>query len=289
MESFRCQSMSTGRYQSSNYAGKIILPQSALAKLSSLHIAYPMLFELNNDSADRFTHAGVLEFTAPEGRIFIPEWMMRQLEVHDGDIINVKSTALPLGTFLKIQPQSVDFLDISDPKAVLENALRQYAALTQGAIIAIKYNNKVYELLCMEIKPDTNAHKGITIIETDLSVDFAAPLNYVEPERTRHDSTTSRVSQMSEISVDEHKLVENKWQAFSGSGQRLSGKSLTAKSAIKPEISPLRNVDIGNVPEALRIPKNKLWFGYEMRPYVTKSPQAPKPPLFEGSGQSLRR
>lgn len=44
--------------------------------------------------------------------------MMVQLKAREGDLINVKSAALPLGKFVKIQPQSTDFLDIHDPKAV---------------------------------------------------------------------------------------------------------------------------------------------------------------------------
>jgi len=49
----------------------------------------------------------------------------------------------------------------------LENALRNYSTLSQGDIIAIHYNNKVYELLCMEVKPNGN---GVSIVETDLEV-----------------------------------------------------------------------------------------------------------------------
>jgi ubiquitin fusion degradation protein 1 len=44
--------------------------------------------------------------------------MMQALQVEQGEIIEIKNTSLPLGTFVRIQPQSVDFLDISDPKAV---------------------------------------------------------------------------------------------------------------------------------------------------------------------------
>ena len=54
----------------------------------------------------------------------------------------------------------------------LENALRQYSTLTQNDIISIHYNQKIYKLLCMEIKPDSSRNKGISIIETDLSVTF---------------------------------------------------------------------------------------------------------------------
>jgi ubiquitin fusion degradation protein 1 len=170
-----------------DFMGKIILPPSALAKLSSLNIEYPMLFEIEHEGNK--SNAGVLEFIAEEGRVYAPLWMMKHLQVDDGEIIKIKSVNLQKGTFLKIQPQSVDFLDISDPKAVLENALRQYSALRQGNIISIRYNSKIFDLLCMECKPGNN---GISIIETDLSVDFAPPVGYVEPTAsTRHTSTVS--------------------------------------------------------------------------------------------------
>lgn len=60
-----------------NYGGKIILPPSALAKLSMLNIEYPMLFQLHNKSKDEKTHAGVLEFIAEEGRVYLPLWVTR--------------------------------------------------------------------------------------------------------------------------------------------------------------------------------------------------------------------
>lgn len=58
-----------------NYGGKVIMPPSALDKLSRLHIAYQMLFELRNGAKDKVTHAGVLEFIADEGRVYLPHWV----------------------------------------------------------------------------------------------------------------------------------------------------------------------------------------------------------------------
>ena len=43
---------------------------------------------------------------------------MKQLLLEPGDILRVQNISLPGGSFIKIQPQSVDFLDITDPKAV---------------------------------------------------------------------------------------------------------------------------------------------------------------------------
>ena len=42
---------------------------------ASLHIDYPMLFELRNGPSDRVSHCGVLEFIADEGTIYMPYWV----------------------------------------------------------------------------------------------------------------------------------------------------------------------------------------------------------------------
>lgn len=60
-----------------NHGGKVIMPPSALDKLTRLHITYPMLFELHNGAKERMTHAGVLEFIAEEGKIYLPFWVSK--------------------------------------------------------------------------------------------------------------------------------------------------------------------------------------------------------------------
>lgn len=146
--------------------GKIIMPPSALDQLTRLHIVYPMLFKLSNSRSGRNTHCGVLEFVADEGKIYIPYWMMRNLLLEEGGLLQVESASLPVASYAKFQPQSVDFLDITNPKAVLENALRSFACLTKGDVIAIKYNEKIYELLVLETKPGN----AVSIIECDMQV-----------------------------------------------------------------------------------------------------------------------
>ncbi|KAL0356650.1 UNVERIFIED_CONTAM: Ubiquitin recognition factor in ER-associated degradation protein 1 [Sesamum calycinum] len=56
------------------------MPPSALDRLASLHIDYPMLFELQNAAAERISHCGVLEFIAEEGMIYMPYWAEPQEE-----------------------------------------------------------------------------------------------------------------------------------------------------------------------------------------------------------------
>lgn len=43
---------------------------------------------------------------------------MRNLLLNEGDLVEVENIALKVATFTKFQPQSVDFLDITNPKAV---------------------------------------------------------------------------------------------------------------------------------------------------------------------------
>lgn len=44
--------------------------------------------------------------------------MLSHLMAEDGDLLKIENVSLPLATFSKFQPQSTDFLDISNPKAV---------------------------------------------------------------------------------------------------------------------------------------------------------------------------
>ncbi|KAL8724688.1 MAG: hypothetical protein Q9181_006718, partial [Wetmoreana brouardii] len=172
-----------------NHGGKVIMPSSALDKLTRLHITYPMLFELINGAADKMTHGGVLEFIAEEGKIYLPYWMMQTLSLDPGDLVQILSTDLPSGAFIKLQAQSVSFMDISDPKAVLENAFRNFSCLTKGDVFTFAYNDQIYEMAVLETKPGTAKNGAISVIETDLEVDFAPPVGYEEPKRVSGTST----------------------------------------------------------------------------------------------------
>lgn len=55
------------------------MPPSALDQLTRLNVEYPMLFKITNGKRSRATHAGVLEFVADEGKIYIPYWASRRL------------------------------------------------------------------------------------------------------------------------------------------------------------------------------------------------------------------
>lgn len=43
---------------------------------------------------------------------------MRNLLLEEGGMVHIENQTLPVATFSKFQPQSADFLDITNPKAV---------------------------------------------------------------------------------------------------------------------------------------------------------------------------
>lgn len=261
--------------------GKIIMPPSALEQLTRLNICYPMLFKLTNQKMGRTTHCGVLEFVADEGKVYLPYWMMRNLVLDEGELINIESVSLPVATFSKFQPQACDFLDITNPKAVLENCLRNFACLTAGDMIAINYNSKIYELCVLETKPGN----AVTIIECDMNVDFAPPIGYTEPEKVNkkeEDTMIDPVDLMPEPSG---------FVAFNGAGNRLDGKR-KKKDTSESEGTPVKREYQRGIPHYDYEPET-LVFIRNIKP--TSASKENKDPVndefkaFFGEGCSLRQ
>lgn len=177
-EQYHCYSVAYAGKSHLENGDKILLPPSSFDTLARLQVDYPMLFRLSSSVDNKTTHSGVLEFTAEEGTCYIPFWMMQNLLIEEGSVITVTNASLPKAAFVKLQPQSVDFLEISNPRAVLEHALRNFSCVTKGDIIQLPYNNKNYHFELKEVEPQDAA----CIIETDCNVDFDAPVGYKEPD-----------------------------------------------------------------------------------------------------------
>ncbi|KAK4684162.1 ubiquitin fusion degradation protein 1, partial [Tremellales sp. Uapishka_1] len=284
------------------YGGKIIMPPSALARLSSMDIPGPWCFQLRNPrSPTNITHAGVLEFIAEEGLCYLPAWMMKTLNLEEGGAIRLSGATLPKGKMVKIQAQSVDFIEVADAKAVLESALRSYSALSKGDIIEITYNSLTFEFLIMETVPEG---PGISILDTDLEVDFATPVGYVEPPRkapapirTMADTLgidLTKTTSVSGASTRPASVNSNKGAAtgageageiFTGIGQSMNGKKVNGKGLRRKieEVDPSSTIirhegpriitpdsladQDRKVPAALVLPAGKFFFGFKYVPF----------------------
>lgn len=219
---------------------------------------------------------------------------MRRLQLTEGDPIRIHGARLPKGKFVKLQPQHVNFLELSDPKAVLEQALRNFACLSVGDIIEIAHNAINFEFLIMEAQPSP---EGINVIDTDLEVDFAPPVGYVEPTPQPRKPTATMASKLG-IQVDSTQQVDASgsgratptgdaggaatgYSAFTGSGNSLAGKRVKGKGLNKKieeveEGSLIRRTDMPRVvtndtvvgsrqvPAALDLPHGHLFFGFNV-------------------------
>ena len=243
--------------------------------------------------------------------------MMETLSLDPGDLVQILSTDLPSGSFIKLQAQSTNFLDISDPKAVLENAFRNFSCLTKGDIFTFPYNDQTYQMAVLETKPETAKNGAISVLETDLEVDFAPPVGYEEPQRVSGTSTprsgaglplggTMHTAGTMAQSINYASIAPQSTTAIAGAkavssnflhgGQKLKGsKAPTPKASTpvagastNPPPPKLRN----NGPQPLRLPPGKLFFGYEVKP-VRKENEENKEnedakPHFQGQGNTLR-
>jgi len=250
VQTYRCFPMSFDGKEDKENGDKIILPSSAFEMLARMTITYPMQFELRNeefmDLSDENghsgtsapaagnarvprTHVGVLEFTAVEGRCFVPYWIMQNLLVPEGGYITVKNVTLPMAQFIKFRPQSVDFLDISNPKAVLESTLRNFSCVTKDDQICIPYNGKKYYLTIVDVQPAD----ACSIVEADVKVDFEPPPGYVEPSsvQTKDESLSGSVTPIEEGGVSASSAASEASKADSeNGGSRLGGDLLKEKS-----------------------------------------------------------
>jgi ubiquitin fusion degradation protein 1 len=110
--------------------------------------------------------------------IYLPFWMMENMHLNEGDIVHLKSATIQKGSFVKLQPQTTDFIKISNPKAVLEQSLRSFSALTKGETFRILYNKKKYDIGVVEVRPEGRPFQqgeaeAVCIIEADVEVSHA--------------------------------------------------------------------------------------------------------------------
>lgn len=208
-----------------NYGGKILLPSSCLDVLIRLNIQYPMLFKLTNNRNNEMTHCGVLEFSAEEGKAYLPQWIMQQLGIDEGQIISIESASLPKATFARLKPQNIEFLQVTNMRAMLEVELRKFACLSEKDRIAVRYNDQTLEFLVVELKPQ----KSVCIIECDVNLEFDEVEGYKAEEEGRKNQRIEKPSapppgEIDDEEDDEMPEPSKKFAAFGGSGARLDGK-----------------------------------------------------------------
>jgi ubiquitin fusion degradation protein 1 len=166
----------------------IILPNSAIEKLVSLDAQPPFQFKIKTENG-KSVYANVKDFTAEEGHVVMPYWMIEYLKINPSNSVKIKNTKIKKGTYLKIQPHQIQFIELKDPKNILEKELAKYSCLTKGTTIFIEHDDFVYKFDILQLLKDDKECNSISIIDVDLNIDFerpldkpqTPPLNYLKP------------------------------------------------------------------------------------------------------------
>jgi ubiquitin fusion degradation protein 1 len=261
-KAFPCSVMGREDIDLSN---SIILPQTALQKLSSMKnfgdSKNPILFRILNIELNIFTHCGVAEFTAEEGTCYIPYNMFEKLCLIEGQIVNIRNIELKAGTFIKLKPHLTEFINNPNPKTILEYNLRNYFCVTEGDTISVKFGKKIYKIDIIQCKPN----KAIRTLNCDIVVDFEAPKDYKEPVRQnitnnnnngsiKFNSNEKIYKKLTEEEIK--KQIEDK--KFSGHHFRIDGKNVTntqIQKIMKTKLENKNNEDNYN-PRECRIISN---------------------------------
>lgn len=172
---------------------------------------------------------------------YMPNWLIDKLGVPINGTVVVRNVSLPKAAFAKLRPHKTEFIELSNPKAVLEIGLRTLSCITKNDKIKVEFNNQIYFLDVLEIKnPAGQDCEAADLRETDLRTDFAPPLDYEEVmEKRRKEEESNPTSSSSSTSfvptrvlsgkggfVSDHENANKetpKFIPFAG-GQRLDGK-----------------------------------------------------------------
>eukprot|EP01130_Rhizamoeba_saxonica_P014932 TRINITY_DN6600_c0_g1_i2.p1 TRINITY_DN6600_c0_g1~~TRINITY_DN6600_c0_g1_i2.p1 ORF type:complete len:144 (-),score=47.39 TRINITY_DN6600_c0_g1_i2:31-462(-) len=141
----------------------------------------------------------------------------------------------------------------------------------------IRYVEKDYYLQILELKPD-NPQKAVSVIETDVNVDFAPPVGYVEPtyEKPEEDEEIDPELLHEDELFSESSEEETEFAAFEGNAVRISGKETGNIKKVEEPTQKQRVLNGGNI-IIKNIPKD-----------TEDKPKESTFKAFSGTGLSLR-
>lgn len=150
---------------------------------------------------------------------------------------------------MKFRARSVDFLEITNPRALLEVTLRNFTCLTVGDTIKINHVGKAFEFDVREVQPEGAA----SIIETDCMVDFEEPLGYKESKYAQHEKkiaadavsapSAPRTLQKARVEIPDNSPT-TVFKPFAGTAKRIDGKMAPSSQDSKSSTDVKPNTEI---------------------------------------------
>ena len=162
-----------------NFPNSVILPPSALEKISKLKdfdkSDDQICFRILNIELNIQTYCTVLEFTAEEGTCFIPNEMFERLNLEEGQNVNLRNVKLKPGTFVLLKPHKTKLINNPNYKSIIKSNFNN-EIINEGHTISVKIGSNIYKLDIIKCEP-TNIIK----INFDTEIQFETPKDYKKP------------------------------------------------------------------------------------------------------------
>jgi hypothetical protein len=194
---------------------KVILPESALQDLSQLDVfgRMPVLLRLFKPDG-KYRHVGVREFSAPAGKIGLPECVVFTLtggrrsediykDVDDKDAdakgdalqstlgaLAVKLVKMPKCTYAKLQPLHNSFSQVKPVRDMLEENLRFHSTLSVGDLVTVWYRGVPHALRVCELQPEEFG----SLLDTDVTIDLDVSEEFKNQQDVKSGSSGSSSS-----------------------------------------------------------------------------------------------
>ena len=133
-----------------------------------------------------------LDFRSPENFIFLPQWLMKSLDLKPNDLVNISFIRIKLASLVVLQPLSLEWDELlaqdHNPKTILEHEVNKYSSLTAETVISIEFKGTVYPFFVKEVRAEGNlAVQGVRIQDSDVKVDIDRELLDELIERKKHE------------------------------------------------------------------------------------------------------
>ena len=217
------------------HSGCVVVPPAVLQAATERHAAFPLVLRLAGPRAgDPACCLAPLAFTAPDGIVYVPPWVLERLAVAEGDRVRYETVALPKGTAaaFALLGRVPPFFDANTLRPQLLAALAHYPCLSVGDTV--------------ELPSSAPEH---TVLEVT-AVEAAAPAAAAAAGTTEAEGARSPPTSVSIVDVDLAVTIVAAAQDGSANGggrDRVLAVGSSVRDTLAPGVSATYAVDLAPI------------------------------------------
>lgn len=175
-------------------------PQRLQKPAEPAEVDEKLAVKVNAQKTVQKAYVSPLDFRSPENYIYLPKWLMDDLQLKPNDLVDVSLVRIKLASLVTFQPLTLDW-DVliesgRDPKTLLEHEINKYSSLTAGTTISINIDGTEYSLYVKETRAEGNvAVQGVRVQDADVRTDIdRSVLDRLIMEKKKQDATSKENS-----------------------------------------------------------------------------------------------